>query len=171
MYARNRRELIYEDLNKSRSPIKGSDLADKYSVSRQVIVQDIALLRATGKNVVSTAEGYQIYDAVDDTLKRVFYVKHDEASLEDELFIFVDNGGHVLNIIVDHAVYGEIVVDLHLKSRRQVKAFIEKTANQGFVPLMRLTDGSHYHTVEAESIEILDDIEAELRKKGYLADA
>lgn len=166
--ANKRRECILEDLIEHNSPLRGSELAGKYGVSRQVIVQDVALLRATGKNIVSTADGYRIYTAAEDTLKKVYCVKHDDASLEEELFIFVDNGGHLLNIIVDHKIYGEIVVDLHLKSRRQVKAFMDKVRSNEFVPLMRLTGGFHYHTVEAESMEILEEIEEELRAKGFL---
>ncbi len=168
MLAKKRRDNILQDLEKSDSALSGSILAERYGVSRQVIVQDIALLRASGKTIVSTAEGYRIYAAKEDTHKRVFCVKHDDEALEEELFIFVDNGGHLLNTIVDHAIYGEIDVDLHLSSRRQVKAFMEKLEDTSFVPLMHLTGGHHYHTVEADSEDVLDAIEEELRSKGFL---
>ena len=170
MQAKNRRETIVADRRGSKSAIKGSALATASGVSRQVIVHDIALLRATGNNIVSTADGYRVYSVTEDTCKRVYCVKHEEAELEEELFIFVDNGGHLLNIIVDHPMYGEIVVDLYLKSRRQVKAFMEKAKDNDFVPLMRLTGGHHYHTVEAENEDILDDIEKELRNRGLLVE-
>ena len=163
-----RRKKILADLEASSHPIKGSDLAKTYGVSRQVIVQDVALLRATGATIVSTADGYIIYSANEDSCKRVFCVTHSDVELEEELLIFVDNGGRVLNIIVEHVVYGEIVVDLHLNTRRQVKAFIDKTGNNEFKPLMALTKGNHYHTIEADSEEILNDIEEELMMRGFL---
>lgn len=165
-----RRNRILADLEISSTTIKGSDLAKTYGVSRQVVVQDVALLRATGAPIVSTADGYIIYSANVNSCKRVFCVTHNDVELEEELLIFVDNGGHVLNIIVEHVVYGEIVVDLHLKTRRQVNTFIEKTSGNDFTPLMVLTKGNHYHTIEAESEIILDAIEEELKVKGFLVE-
>ena len=168
MEGKFRREKILRDLITSKFAIKGSNLADKYHVSRQVVVQDIALLRAQGKAIVSTSEGYMFYTTNEASIRRVFCVNHDDNQLEEELLIFVDNGGHLMNVIVDHAVYGQITVDLLLKTRRQVKAFIDKISTTEFVPLMTLTNGDHYHTVEAESEEILDTIEEELRGLGIL---
>lgn len=169
MDGQTRRNRIIEALEGEQSAIKGSSLAERYGVSRQVIVQDIALLRAQGHVIISTAEGYLIPVLDDSKCTRVYYMNHDNADVEEELNLFVDNGGHVLNIIVDHLVYGEISVDLMLRNRRQVKAFIDKTAKETFVPLMSLSDGYHYHTIEADSEEVLDMIEAELREKGFLA--
>ncbi len=168
MLGKERREKILETLYDSNTPITGSQLATMYGVSRQVIVQDVALIRAAGYTIVSTADGYLIYKIKENTHKRVFCVNHTNDQLEEELLIIIDNGGHVLNIIVDHILYGEISVDLHLASRRQVKAFVERTSEGDFVPLMSLTKGDHYHTIEADSEEILDDIEKELDEKGFL---
>jgi len=165
-----RRQAIVTQLTENRRAMTGASLADKHDVSRQVIVQDIALLRAQGHSIVSTAEGYLLYSRDGDQCRRVYCVKHNGTQLEEELLIFVDNGGRVLNIIVEHGVYGEISVDLHLNSRRQVKAFIKRINEQAFVPLMTLTKGHHYHTIEADSEEILDDIEAELGAAGFLVD-
>lgn len=162
-----RREHILQDLQKSQSAIKGSSLAKAYGVSRQVIVQDIALIRALGAAVVSTSEGYVIYAVDQNSYKRVYCVNHENDDLEEELLIFVDNGGRVLNTIIEHVIYGEIVVDMHLNSRRQVKAFIQKTGQEDFTPLMALTNGNHYHTIEADSEQILDDIETELKARGW----
>jgi len=164
----DRRSKILKALEGSERAIKGSDLAQSYGVSRQVIVQDIALLRATGVSIISTAAGYVIYSANENFYRRVFCVRHSDDELEEELYIFVDNGGRVLNIIVEHVIYGEIVVDLHLTTRRQVKSFIEKTEANEFTPLMVLTKGDHYHTIEGDSEEILDDIEEELKARGFL---
>ena len=57
-----RREKIIEIMSNQKEPVSGSDLAKKFSVSRQVIVQDIALLRATNKNILSTNKGYFLYN-------------------------------------------------------------------------------------------------------------
>lgn len=163
-----RRDKITRDLTNSKEAIKGSDLADKFHVSRQVIVQDIALLRAKGIAIVSTSEGYMLYTSNEESVRRVFCVNHEDDQLEEELLIFVDNGGHLLNVIVDHEIYGQITVDLLLKTRRQVKAFIDKIKTTDFIPLMTLANGDHYHTVEAESEDVLDIIEEELRGLGLL---
>ena len=163
-----RREAILEDLSKENSILKGVQLAKKYGVSRQVIVQDIALLRAQGTSIISTAEGYMLHDLKPDTSKRVFCVAHNESLIEDELNTIVDYGGKVLNVLVNHVVYGDITVDLMLKNRKDVKNFMKKLEDIEFVPLMALTNGEHYHVVEAETIDILDSIEQALIDKGYL---
>lgn len=165
-----RRRVIVAALEKSGKAITGASLAEETGVSRQVIVQDIALLRAGGVSIVSTAEGYMLYASDGEEAKRVFCVNHGEAQLEKELYIFVDNGGRVMNIIVEHSVYGEISVDLHLNSRRQVKNFLAKIEEADFVPLMTLTQGEHYHTIGADSEGVLDDIEGELREAGFLVE-
>lgn len=168
MNGTKRRERVLKVLEDKTQPITGSELSVVFNVSRQIIVQDIALLRAQGEKIISTANGYLIYKIKTSTCKRVFCVQHEDSAIEDELLTIVDNGGHVLNIIVSHVVYGEISVDLLLGSRRQVKDFMVKTRENEFVPLMVLTKGEHYHTVEANTEEILDEIEEELREKGYL---
>lgn len=165
-----RRRLITVTLETSDIAVKGAVLAEKFGVSRQVIVQDIALLRAKGKDIISTAEGYLSYSATDDTLKRVYCVNHNDDELEEELLVFVDNGGHVLNIIVDHTVYGGITVDLHLSNRKQVGDFMSMVTEGEFIPLMSLTKGNHYHTIEAENEQILNNIEKDLRIKGFLVE-
>jgi transcriptional regulator of NAD metabolism len=165
-----RRNHIMSLLEKNMSPTTGTHLAKLLEVSRQVIVQDVALLRAQGYEIISTSEGYLVYKIKKDTLKRVLCVTHSDEAIEEELYLIVDNGGMVLNVIVSHKVYGEISVDLHLGSRRQVDDFISKTKTKSFVPLMSLTNGAHFHTIEAESEEILDNIENDLRIKGYLVE-
>ena len=56
MTTAERREAILAQLG--RKPIAARTLAAKYGVSRQVIVQDLAVLRAAHPNVISTARGY-----------------------------------------------------------------------------------------------------------------
>lgn len=171
MIGQERREQVVGKLLETTEPITGSDLARELGVSRQVIVQDIALLRAKGHSIISTADGY-LMTAKDGGLhQRVFCVKHPDGAMEDELYSIVDNGGQIINIIISHIVYGEISVDLYLSTRRQVERFLAKTKNVDFIPLMSLTGGEHYHTVSAATEKQLDDIEEELREKGYLVSA
>lgn len=168
MEGTTRRENIFCELSNSTEPIKGAFLAKKYMVSRQVIVQDIALLRAQGKSIISTSEGYMVYKIKEDTVKRVYSIKHTNDDIEDELTTIVDLGGNILNVIVSHPIYGEISIDMMIDSRKKVEDFINRIQNDDFVPLMTLTKGNHYHTVEAYDIKILDEIERALLEKGYL---
>ncbi|MBC7959662.1 MAG: transcription repressor NadR [Vallitaleaceae bacterium] len=168
MDGKERREALSEILNQHTEAFTGTSLAKKFGVSRQVIVQDIALLRAQGLQVISTSEGYRIYKIKKETVKRAFFVKHSMEDIEEELNTIVDLEGNVLNVVVTHPVYGEISVDMMLGSRRSIRKFMDKLEAHHFVPLMYLTGGEHLHVVEAESDEILDDIEAALAKKGFL---
>lgn len=168
--AEKRREELLQLLKYSVKPMSGSTLAKHFGVSRQVIVQDIALLRAVDKNILSTAKGYLLYQEEEGLFRRVFPVTHTNEEIQDELFTFVDNGGKVLDVIVEHKIYGSIAVDLILKNRLDVKEFVEKLSKNKTTPLMELTDGFHFHTVEADSEKELDCIEKELKQKGYLID-
>ncbi len=166
-----RRAGIVDILRKEDKPVSGGRLATIFSVSRQVIVQDIALLRAENKNILSTYKGYIIQEHTSGTLyTRSFHVKHTEDEMEDELNTIVDLGGKVLDVVVEHSVYGAITADLILKTRKDVREFAEKFKKNNARQLMSLSDGTHYHTVCADSIQILDYITEELRRKGYLID-
>lgn len=163
-----RREKIIDILEQSKKAVSGTELAEMLSVSRQVIVQDIALLRAVNKDILSTNKGYILYHESKSKCNRSFHVYHKDSQIEDELNTIVDNNGKVLDVVVEHDIYGQITVDLIICSRRDVKEFVEKINNNKTKPLKELTDGVHYHTVEADSEEDLDVIEMELKKKGYL---
>lgn len=168
MDGKERREGLISCLQKASSPITGTHFAKQFGVSRQVIVQDVALLRAQGKQVISTSEGYLLYNIKTHTFKRVIPVKHDENQIEDELTTIIDLGGTILNAIVVHPVYGQISVDMMLDSRISIYKFMDKLEQNDFVPLMTLTEGEHYHTIEATSEDVLDHIENALKTKGYL---
>lgn len=169
MEGEERRGKLIGILEKSKEPVSGSDLAKKLKVSRQVIVQDIALLRATNKNILSTNKGYVLYQDGTGKHRRTFHVSHDDSRMEDELNTIVDNNGRILDVVVDHEIYGQITVDLIINSRRDVREFIEKiTKSDRAKPLKELTGNDHYHTVEADSEKDLDIIEEELTKKGYI---
>jgi transcriptional regulator of NAD metabolism len=117
MEGTERRSKIIELLKNSATPISGSELAKQLLVSRQVIVQDIALLRAVNKNILSTTKGYLLYYQEQQKVNRCFYVKHSTEQIKDELLTIVDYGGTVLDVIVSHEIYGSIEADLIIHSR------------------------------------------------------
>lgn len=168
MEGQERREKILELLTSSMIPISGSDLAKRLGVSRQVIVQDIALLRAVNKNILSTTKGYMLYHRENQKVNRCFSVLHTTDLIEDELCTIVDNGGKVLDVIVSHEIYGTISVDLIIATRQDVYDFVEKVNAKKTVPLKELTCNRHLHTVEADNEQILDRIETALKEKGYI---
>lgn len=149
-------------------PVSATSLAEKFGVSRQVIVQDIALLRAEGEKIISTNRGYIAGSRTRHT--RVFKVRHSDADTEQELFCVVDEGGCVEDVFVHHKVYGTLRADMGIDSRLKARAFIQKIACGKSTLLKNVTSGYHYHTVSAESEEVLDVIERKLRAFGFLVE-
>ncbi|MBE5926884.1 MAG: transcription repressor NadR [Lachnospiraceae bacterium] len=166
MSGEDRRKGILEDISSSAKPVSGTVLAKKYGVSRQVIVQDIALIRAGGIDVISTARGYLIN--LETKVTKIFCVKHTDEEIESELNTIVDMGGKVVDVFVEHSIYGNIRAELMLASRFDVRKFMDDIRNGIAKPLKNLTGEMHFHTVEADSEKVLDLIEAELKKKNYL---
>ena len=167
MNAETRRKEIVDCLKKSVSPVSASRLAEQFDVSRQVIVQDMALIRANGTEILSTNRGYVIQESKD--VSRVFKVIHTNEQVEDELNLFVDLGGKVEDVFVYHKVYGVIKADLNIKSRRDVKNYMEGINSGKSTNLLNLTSNFHYHTITAEDEQTLDLIQQELSQKGFLA--
>lgn len=171
MEAKERRERINSLLQQTRQPITGTALAKILGVSRQVIVGDIAILRAGGIDIYATPQGYVILPtAAPSAVKARLACRHDRDHMEEELAVIVDNGGKVLDVSVEHPVYGEIKANLMLTSRRDLTEFLRRTAESGAVPLSLVTGGVHLHTVEAPSDEVLQKIRVELRALGILLD-
>lgn len=168
MNGEDRRTKIIEILRSREEPVSGAELAKMLHVSRQVIVQDIALLRAVNRNIISTTKGYVLYVKEVQKVNRCFLVKHSDDEIEDELCTIVDNGGKVMDVIVMHDIYGEISTGLIIKNRQEVYDFVEKLKSHKTIPLKDLTGGVHLHTVEADSESVLDSIEKKLREKKYL---
>lgn len=168
MEGSKRREQLLKLLNESSEPVSGAELSRLLGVSRQVIVQDIALLRASDINIFSTMKGYLLYRTEPSRRMRIFQVKHTTPQIEDELCTIVDNGGKILDVLVKHEIYGEISTPLIIRNRQDVYDFVTKVKEQKIVPLKELTDGVHRHTVEADTEETLDRIERKLSEKGYL---
>lgn len=167
MTGNERRNQILKKLIESDVPLSGQALGQDLGVSRQVIVQDIALLRTAGKQIDSTNRGYVLRSSAD-PIRRV-KVRHTNEETETELNAIVDLGGNVLDTMVNHRTYGKITAQLGIKSRRDVKAFINNLETGISVPLMNVTDGYHFHHISAESEEVLDEIEAALEELGFIA--
>lgn len=169
MNGSQRREQIVRQIQESKEPVSGKKLAELYGVSRQVIVQDIALIRTAGYDIISTNRGYILN--TQKAISRVFKVQHTDEQTEEELYEIVGLGGCVENVMVNHRVYGHMEAPLGIHSRRKAAAFIEDIKSGKSSPLKNITSNYHYHTVSAESEEILDEIEEMLRVKGFLIEA
>ena len=162
MVGEERRQKVLAALGET--PLPAGKLAERFGCSRQVIVQDIALLRAEGKEIIATNRGYILAGG---RHERVFKVRHSDAQVLEELQLIVDAGGRVEDVYVWHKVYGKVRAEMGIASRRDADAFMEKIRSGVSAPLKNITGGYHYHTVTAESEAALDAIEAELRARGF----
>lgn len=166
MKSADRRREILSLLGNTENPIPANTLKERFNVSRQVIVQDIAILRANGYDITSTNRGYVLNVKVQAT--RVFKCRHSFEELIDEGETVISSGGRIEDIFVNHRIYGRISARLALYSRIHVEELYRSLVSGASKPLMSVTDGYHYHTVSADSEEILDEIEQKLRTRGYL---
>lgn len=163
-----RRQEIMRMLRETKIPLAGSLLAQKLGVSRQVVVTDIAVLRATGENIAATIQGYILPEIRPGYVQEKIVCCHDQLELFTELEIILDNGGQVLDVIVEHPVYGEIKVNLLLASRDDLDEFMQQLALTKANPLSMITGGVHIHTIEAPTNKVLENIKRELRVAGIL---
>ena len=169
MSGEERRERIVSILSTTEKPVSGDALAKSMDVSRQVIVQDIALIRANGYEVLSTNRGYLIQSTGSSGVQRVFKIHHTDEQEEQEMNLIVDAGGRILDVFVYHKVYGVVKAELNIRSRLEVQKYLKEIASGQSSLLQNVTSGYHYHTVEAESTEILDMIQEALQQAGFLA--
>ena len=163
----DRKEKIIEEIKKSDKPVSASTLAKKLGVSRQIIVGDVALIRASGTNIIATPRGY-ILDCKQQNQTYTIAVNHSQEQMADELYTIVDLGGCAIDVIVDHPVYGQLTGKLHLSSRYDVDQFIKKVNNNQAKPLSQLTDGLHLHTIQCPNEDTYQRIVSALDEKGYL---
>lgn len=171
MTGKERRDAIVKALHDAGAPVSGRALAQAVGVSRQVVVQDMALLRADGHDIVATSRGYALRESDRPSVPtRLIKVRHTVEEVGDELNTIVDLGGAALNVMVNHRVYGAITADLDVRSRRDVERYLEGIRSGKSFPLMTVTSGYHFHRIAAESEEILEEIEEALAAKGYLAE-
>ena len=168
MSGAQRRSKIVAMMREASKPLSGTALGAETGVSRQVVVQDIALLRTEGYPIVATARGY-VLDEPKHTV-RLFKMHHTDAQTEEELITIVDLGGCVQDVMVNHRVYGRMAAPLNIKNRRDVQVFMNQLRTGKSIPLLNVTSGYHFHRISAESEEILDEIEQVLRKKGLLTE-
>ena len=165
-----RRIAIIERLKGSTAPISAKSLADEHLVTRQIIVADIALLRAGGHRITAVSRGY-VLETDDHGLTRHIAVKHDTDGIADEFYAVVDNGGKVLDIIVEHTLYGRISADLNITSRYEADQFVLRAKETGANPLSLLTEGIHIHTIAVKDEESVERITQKLSELGILVDA
>lgn len=168
MTSKQRREKIMETLRGSREPLSATVIAGMFQVSRQLIVGDIALLRAAGEEIAATPRGYVLARREPGGLQRTIACRHTSAEMGEELYTIVDNGGAVLDVIVEHAVYGQISGQLHIFSRYDVAKFLEKVSREQVSPLSRLTDGIHLHTILCQDEAAYQRVLTALQKKHLL---
>ena len=170
MNAVNRREKIIDIITKSKTPLTGNELANLLNVTRQVVVQDVALLRASRIPIIATPSGYMMIDSIATTRSlKVFTCRHKTLEqAETELMIIVENGGKVRDVIIEHPIYGEISGTLMINTPQAVKFLIERLKRKDSLMLSSTTDGIHMHTVEAASEEALAKIEDKLHDAGIL---
>lgn len=175
MDAALRREQILATIDASRSggtPVSASRLAAELGVSRQVIVGDVALLRAQGHDIIATARGYTCH-SMPQLLEAGHFIgkvacRHDSGEMQAELYLMVDLGASVINVIIEHELYGEITGQLNLKTRDEIDQFMLQYESSDTKLLSELSDGVHLHTVACRNKAHFDQLCQELNSKGYL---
>ncbi|MGI6150128.1 MAG: transcription repressor NadR [Firmicutes bacterium] len=173
MNSAERREAILRLLRKAHQPVTGSQLSQIFGVTRQVVVADIAILRAQGEHIMATPQGYLIYPSGPGPgVRRTIAARHsgDLDEIRAELAVVVELGGTVIDVTVEHPLYGEITGNLQCRTLADVEQFVEKMQAANAEPLLVLTDGLHLHTIAAPDEETMVRIIAELERRGYLAE-
>lgn len=169
MTTAQRRSAIYEQLLLADAPISATALAQRFSVTRQAIVGDIALLRAEGRSITATPRGYMI--PAEDGLRRTIACHHSGEDTRKELFAMVDCGCTVVDVIVEHPVYGQLTAPLALSCRYDVEQFIRRMAESHAQPISALTGGVHLHTLSCPSEEAFQHLKNTLKSMGMLYNA
>ncbi|WP_291636106.1 transcription repressor NadR [Clostridium sp.] len=168
MNSKERREYIKNLLVKNNTTYKGQSLAEEMGVTRQVIVKDVAIIRAEGANIIATPDGYLIPNEESNYVKRVIAVSHSRDDIYNELECIVKFGGIVEDVTVEHSLYGEIRAMLMIKTIMDIEKFTKKFKEFSAEPLSSLTKGVHLHTIRADNEEIMECIIKELKDKNYL---
>lgn len=167
MNAAERRAQILSYLQQQSLPTSATTLARQFSVSRQIIVGDVALLRAQGVEISATPRGYLLSQGSPGPLRKIACL-HTEAQMAQELQICVDHGCSVLDVIVEHPVYGQLVGELQLNSRYDVEQFVQRLAQEQAHSLSELTDGIHLHTLRCPNQEAYERVCRALKDAGIL---
>ena len=167
MQAESRRHNIIGILTGAAGPVSAGKLAGMFGVSRQIIVGDIALLRASGIDITATPRGYVLTKSSEGIIHRI-PCRHKPEEMREELQILVDNGCLVRDVIVEHPVYGQLVGQLDIATRYDVDEFISKVMESDAAPLSDLTGGIHLHTIFCPDEEVYRRVLEKLRKSGFL---
>ena len=167
MDSQQRRAAIARRLAHSSAPVSASLLARELGVSRQIIVGDVALLRAGGLDVTATPRGY-LLSRTRPGLVCTFASRHRAEDMQAELNAIVDQGCTVLDVVVEHPVYGQLTGALHLSSRRDVEEFLERCRRCEAQPLSLLTEGVHLHTVSCPGQQAARQVREALERLGFL---
>lgn len=167
--AQARRQAVKQVLEEAGEPINATALAKRFSVSRQIIVGDVALLRAAGEEILATPRGYVLSRRPAGLERRVACV-HAPEEMEAELNAIVDAGGEVADVIVEHPVYGQLTGILGVRSRYDVQEFLRKVREDGARPLSDLTGGIHLHTIRCGDEKTFQRVQKALRNEGFLLD-
>ena len=170
MNAKERREAILARLKGETGPVSATALAKEHGVSRQIVVGDIALLRAGGAPISATPRGY-VLDRDQEGLLHTVAVRHPDRDMERELLICVDNGCAVLDVVVKHPVYGQLTGPLQLANRYDVAQFLSRCAQSDARPLSALTEGIHLHTLSCPDEAAWQRVVAALRQLHVLLEA
>lgn len=163
-----RRARIIEILKESKTPVSGSALAGELSVSRQIVVGDIALLRAQGTEIIATNSGYILADFTNRTKTFRVYEKHRLEDAYDEYCTILDEGARIIDEGIVHDVYGEVIVPLNILSRADARRHTERMLDCNSEDLMLLSGNNHFHTLEADSDLTILRVKRALHEKGYL---
>ena len=169
MNTAQRRTEILKLLQQEEKPVAARAMASQFGVSRQVIVQDMAVIRASTPGILSTTRGYVLQQDKDIACTREFKVRHGQEQAAEELNLIVDCGGRVKNISISHRVYGRITAEMDIRSRQDVQEFLQALAGGASTVLSTATDGYHYHLVEAATPDRLDLIGQALQDADFLA--
>ena len=165
MEAAARRQAILDRLRTADRPVSASSLAAELNVSRQIIVGDIALLRAGGAEISAT-----VLPRATDGITRTIACRHTLEQTGTELDILVDNGCTVLDVIVEHPVYGQLTGQLQISSRYDVEQFLARVQAHDAAPLSMLTGGIHLHTLRCPDEAACERACAALKAAGLLLD-
>jgi len=170
MNANTRRQHILNEINQAGVPISASVLSSKLNVSRQIIVGDVALLRAQGHDITATSRGYITAPKFNDENKYIGKVacQHTSDATESELYIIVELGGIIVDVIVEHELYGEITGCLNLRNCDDVDAFLGRVKSSEVKLLAELTQGVHLHTIACRDKTHFENIVQALKIKGLL---
>ena len=164
-----RRQAIIDWLSEDHSPITGSELAKRSGVSRQIIVQDISILKAKNFEIFATSQGYMLLPkATSKKITKLLACKHDLSDTLKELYIMVDHGLFVRDVIIEHPLYGELTASLMIQTREDADLFYKKMTQSNASLLSTLTEGIHIHTVEAEDVSHIEKASQALDKAGIL---